>query len=146
MKSSGRSTRATTRSTISPTTFFNTRRIIFNTGVRCRLDLPPELPDHPISTEERHNLFMVVKEALNNVLKHSNATEVQISLSVTGDLLSIRIADNGCGGIPAQATPTGNGLFNMEERLRKIGGKLKIDSKPGLGTIITMETRGTWSK
>ena len=42
-----------------------------DTGVRCRLDLPPELPDQPVSTEVRHNLFMAVKEALNNVLKHA---------------------------------------------------------------------------
>src|ERR1022692_2200213 len=58
-------------------------------------------------------------EALNNVLKHSKATEVQISLSVKGELLHIRIADNGRGGVPAEATATGNGLVNMKERLRQ---------------------------
>ena len=42
-----------------------------DTGVSCRLDVPAQLPDRPVSTEARHNLFMAVKEALNNALKHS---------------------------------------------------------------------------
>ena len=63
-----------------------------NTGVRCRLDVPAELPDDSISTEDRHNLFMAVKEAFNNVLKHSSATEVRVGLTVADDLLTITIA------------------------------------------------------
>lgn len=116
-----------------------------NTPVRCRLDLPPELPDHPISTEQRHNLFMAVKEALNNVLKHSHATEVHISLAVTGDLLTIKVADNGRGGIPPEAGASGNGLVNMKQRLHQLGGRLDIDSKPGSGTTVTLELAGRWS-
>src|SRR5205085_11818414 len=68
-----------------------------NTAVRCRMDLPARLPDLPLSTEERHNLFMAFKEALNNVLKHAGATEVRIGLTLQGVRLIISITGNGCG-------------------------------------------------
>src|SRR5207302_1273551 len=68
-----------------------------HSGVRCRVDLPAGLPDRPISTEERHNLFMAIKEALNNVLKHSQATEVRLSLTLNDGKITIVINDNGRG-------------------------------------------------
>jgi signal transduction histidine kinase/ligand-binding sensor domain-containing protein len=113
-----------------------------NTGVRCRLDFPPRLPDQPVSTEERHNLFMAVKEALNNILKHAGATEVRIGLSVIGSRLSMTIVDNGRGFVPERPPHTGNGLQTMKERLDRIGGQLVLESKPGEGTRIRMEANG----
>jgi ligand-binding sensor domain-containing protein/signal transduction histidine kinase len=116
-----------------------------NTGVRCRLDVPAELPDHSISTEERHNLFMAVKEAFNNVLKHAGATEVRVGLTVAGNLLTIIIADNGRGISPDVTGPAGDGLANMKQRLQQIGGRFAFKSAPGVGTTITLEARGKWS-
>jgi signal transduction histidine kinase len=110
-----------------------------NTNVRCRLDMPAQLPDRPISTEMRHNLFMAVKEALNNVLKHAAATEVRITLAVSPSHLMLTIIDNGRGFVPEQARPAGNGLRNMNTRLEKLGGRLTLESKPDTGTIIRME-------
>jgi ligand-binding sensor domain-containing protein/two-component sensor histidine kinase len=116
-----------------------------NTDVRCRLDVPAELPDYPISTEERHNLFMAVKEAFNNVLKHSAATEVRVGLTVAANLLTITIADNG-KGVPSNLTgPAGDGLVNMKQRLQRIRGRFAFKSAPGLGTTVTLEARGKWS-
>ena len=116
-----------------------------NTDVRCRLDVPAELPDHAISTEERHNLFMAVKEAFNNVLKHSAATEVRVGLTVVGNLLTISIADNGKGVSSNMTGPAGDGLANMKQRLQRIGGRFAFRSTPGQGTTITLEARGKWS-
>jgi len=116
-----------------------------NTGVRCRLDVPAELPDHSISTEERHNLFMAVKEAFNNVLKHAGATEVRVGLTVVGNLLTIIIADNGRGVSPDLTGPAGDGLVNMKQRLQQIGGRFALQSAPGGGTTITLEARGKWN-
>jgi ligand-binding sensor domain-containing protein/two-component sensor histidine kinase len=110
-----------------------------NTGVRCRLDLPARLPDLPVPTEERHNLFMTFKEALNNVLKHAGATEVRIELAVRADKLVISIVDNGCGFTPNGSHSSGNGLSNMKQRLRHIRGALTLESKPGAGTRVEME-------
>jgi ligand-binding sensor domain-containing protein/signal transduction histidine kinase len=112
-----------------------------NTGVRCRLDLPAKMPDHPLSTEERHNLFMAVKEALNNVLKHASASEVRIGLAAQNGSLMIHISDNGCGFALEGDHSNGNGLDNMKERLARIGGRIEFESKPGGGgTRVEMET------
>jgi signal transduction histidine kinase len=110
-----------------------------NTGVRCRMDLPARLPDYPLPTEERHNLFMAVKEALNNVLKHAGATEVRIGLAVEDSRLSISIMDNGRGFAANQVNGGGNGLSNMKQRLQRIGGTMVLESEPGRGTRIRME-------
>jgi ligand-binding sensor domain-containing protein/signal transduction histidine kinase len=110
-----------------------------NTSVRCRLDLPARLPDHPISTELRHNLFMVVKEALNNVLKHSAASEVRVSLNVTERKLTIFITDDGSGFCPSQVQTARNGLANMRQRIDRIDGRLNLESDPGKGTRIRIE-------
>ena len=110
-----------------------------NTGVRCRLDLPARLPDFAISTEQRHNMFMAFKEALNNVLKHANATEVRIGLTVVDGQVTILIADNGRGFSTDQVRSSGNGLDNMKARLERIGGKLVLDTRPAGGTTVRME-------
>ena len=110
-----------------------------NSGVRCRMDVPARLPDHPMSTQQRHNLFMAVKEALNNVLKHAGATEARIGLALTDAKLIITIADDGCGFSADKPQGSGDGLENMKQRLGRIGGQLVLDSLPGGGTRIRME-------
>jgi signal transduction histidine kinase len=110
-----------------------------NTGVRCRMDLPAQLPHYALSTEERHNLFMAVKEALNNVLKHAQATEVRISLAVEDSALRIVVTDNGRGFVLNGSHNGGDGLNNMKERLARIGGRLGLQSKQSSGTRVEME-------
>ena len=110
-----------------------------NSGVRCRMDLPTTLPAHHLSTQQRHNLFLAIKEALNNVLKHASASEVRLGLAVSSDRLTISIVDDGCGFVPDQVGAGGNGLSNMRQRLERIGGRLVLSSRPGAGTSITME-------
>jgi signal transduction histidine kinase len=110
-----------------------------NTVVKCRLDVPTRLPEYPLSTEQRHNLFMAVKEALNNVLKHAQATEVKIGLAVVADKLTIVITDNGRGFVCGEQAAGGNGLENMRQRLQQIRGRLTLESKPGAGTRVEME-------
>jgi len=120
--------------------FHHAQEYFHDTGVRCRLDLPAQLPSHAIGTERRHNLFMAVKEALNNVLKHANATEVSVSLAVDVSLLIITIADNG-RGFSTDTASAGDGLANMKQRLARIGGQLILQSQPGAGTRIRMEVK-----
>ena len=110
-----------------------------DTGVSCRLDVPAQLPDRPVSTEARHNLFMAVKEALNNSLKHAGATEVRVGLGVTDGRMTITVSDNGRGFALSQARGKGDGLENMKHRLEQIGGRLVLESEPGGGTNIRME-------
>ena len=81
------------------------------------------------------SLYRVVQEALQNVVKHSGASEASITFSESFGHMAVRIADNGGGFDPGLARH-GIGLDGMRERLRLIGGTLKIDSKPGGGTRI----------
>jgi signal transduction histidine kinase len=82
---------------------------------------------------------MAFKEALNNILKHAEATEVRVELAIEGEKLQISIVDNGCGFIQNGSPTSGNGLNNMKRRLGRIGGRLKLESQPGSGTKIEME-------
>jgi signal transduction histidine kinase len=104
------------------------------TGIRCRLDVPDEVPSFTLSSEIRHNLFLVIKEALNNVAKHSCASEVWFRLRFTKNVLSIVIDDNGKGFLPEKTNSLGNGLINMEKRVQSIGGCFELQTGRDSGT------------
>lgn len=104
------------------------------TSVDCHLDIPRTLPALPLTAEVRHNLFLATKEALNNVLKHSQARDVWLRLELEHAMLVLTVEDNG-RGFPPERKP-GDGLENMRERLRDIGGQLDIESTPGAGTKV----------
>ena len=107
-------------------------------GIRCRLDLPDDLPPYPLTAEERHNLFLTVKEALNNVVKHAAASQVQFRLALDTTRCTISIEDNGRGFPVGSRRPGGNGLISMKERLAAIGGEFRLDSGHGPGTRIEL--------
>jgi signal transduction histidine kinase len=105
---------------------------------RCRLDLPHDLPDVPLPPELRHNIFLIVKEALTNVLKHSSAREVYLQAKATPNQLEFVVRDDGQGFDPAQAAQEQrNGLSNMRRRAQTIGGTLTVDSSPA-GTQVRL--------
>lgn len=116
-------------------------------GLRCRLELPAQLPDLHLLAEARHNLFLAVKETLNNIVKHAQATEVGFSMSLTSAGFSFVIKDNGRGFVPGSVKPaaaddgrlaSGNGLRNLARRLQSIGGRCEISSEPGRGTTVEL--------
>lgn len=110
-------------------------------GIRCRLDFPDQMPEREVPTDLRHNLFLVVKEALNNVVKHAQATEVFLRLSSTDSHLHIEIEDDGRGFGEAPDAPGADGLRNMRQRMADIGGECRIESRVGGGTKIVVEYR-----
>jgi signal transduction histidine kinase len=106
-------------------------------NIACRLDIPVDLPCIPLDAEKRHELFVVFKEALNNVIKHAGASEVRIVLKWQDHAVWLEIADNGRGFNPADATNSkGNGLLNMRTRLQRVGGRVEVKSEPGQGTRV----------
>ena len=110
-----------------------------NTSTRCRIDLPDDVPAIPLSSEVRHNVFLVIKEALNNSLKHSCARNVGIRCAVESECLRIELNDDGSGFDLARATSSsGNGLENMRRRIEDLGGMFSLQTKPGTGTQIAM--------
>lgn len=106
--------------------------------IRCRAELPPSPPERIISTEARHNLFLAVKEALNNVVRHAHANEVQLNATVTDEALTLTIRDNGQGFEQTPDNSTEDGLRNMRQRMEEIGGRFSVESKPGVGTSVSL--------
>jgi ligand-binding sensor domain-containing protein/signal transduction histidine kinase len=113
------------------------------TNVRCRLEMPMDLPPYLLPSEFRHGLFLVIKEALNNSLKHARASEVRIRVSETGSGAEIVMTDDGRGFEldQAGAESRGHGLQNMRERIESLGGRFQIDSGLGRGTKVTIRIR-----
>jgi signal transduction histidine kinase len=109
-------------------------------NTRCRLDLPNNLPPWPLPPDIRHNIFLIVKEALTNALKHSGAREVQVQLKISGKTLEILVQDDGKGFDPASlADERRNGLRNMRRRAEAIGGKLELQSTPGTAVKLLVD-------
>lgn len=108
-----------------------------NSGIRCWIRVPENPGDTPIGPEVRHHLFMAAREAMNNCLKHSGATEIRLSIARTDGWLTIILADNGTGFSPDQAAQRHrNGLKNLTERMGAAGGLATVESGPG-GTSVT---------
>jgi len=108
-------------------------------NIRCRLEVPLQLPHWPITADMRHNVFLAFKEALHNFVKHSGANEVSIFLATQEAGFTLAVRDNGRGFDPATVSSRpgrGNGLVNMRQRLEKIAGRCEIQSAPGAGTEI----------
>jgi ligand-binding sensor domain-containing protein/signal transduction histidine kinase len=116
--------------------------------IRCRLDVPVNLPAWALTSEVRHNVFLAFKEALHNVLQHAQATEVRVSLELQSGGFKLSIADNGCGFDTAAAKfnsmprlegarlSVGNGVYNMRKRLEEVGGRCEWETAPGEGTRV----------
>ena len=89
----------------------------------------------------RHNIFLVVKEALTNALKHGHAREVRVQAKASAQALEIVVQDDG-QGFEAQALPPKpgkrQGLGNMRRRAEDMGGTLTVESAPGKGTTVRL--------
>ncbi len=103
-------------------------------GLRVRLDLPADLPPCPLSAERRHELFLIIKECFNNIVRHAAATEARLALSATEGCLRLTIADDGGGLAPGAPTAGQDGLDNARRRIERLGGTLRIRSEAERGT------------
>jgi signal transduction histidine kinase len=90
----------------------------------------------------RKNVFMIYREALHNIMKHSNATQVRIEVIGKRKLFELIISDNG-SGFETKGLNRGEGLTNMRKRAEKIGARLFINSSNGTGTTVSLVTRTT---
>ncbi len=127
-------------------------------GLRCRLDLPFDVPVCEVSAAARHQLLMILKEALTNVVKHARASEVHFGVQAEESALQITVADNGRGVVldavqppgedaPSGADPTngsrdalrpGHGLANMRQRAGSLGGTFGLTRGAKGGTLVTV--------
>lgn len=104
-----------------------------HTIVSCRFKVPVAFPQITLQGRVRHDLLMAVKETLNNVARHAQATEVEFRMAIVGGNLEIEIADNGKG---FEGDTDGHGLKNLSARLLKSGGTCTVESRVGGGTSV----------
>ncbi|MCG3150106.1 MAG: hypothetical protein PCFJNLEI_03577 [Verrucomicrobiae bacterium] len=111
-------------------------------GIACRLDFPRDPPVLSIPANFRHQLWLAVKEALHNIVKHAGATEVQLRVDFLRGELCVTIQDNGVGFSESSAvSASGDGLANLELRLQEIGGQVQRASAPEQGTRLRLTAR-----
>jgi signal transduction histidine kinase len=107
--------------------------------IRCLQDVPTDWEPLPVQAQTRHELFLAFKEALQNVVKHAQATEVLLTLRLHHRLLEVRVEDNGRGLPPEIRGSQKDGLGNMSARLAKIGGICQVTQRPGGGTSVILQ-------
>jgi len=107
-------------------------------GIVCRFDIPVEFPEISLDGNLRHDLFLAVKEALHNIVRHAQASEVQFGMTLAGGVLEIVIADNG-KGFETTVEHDGHGVKNLSDRLEKLGGTCRIESQTGAGTTVRFQ-------
>jgi ligand-binding sensor domain-containing protein/signal transduction histidine kinase len=105
--------------------------------IHCRFEYPDSFPSAKLSPDIRRNIFLVAKEAANNIIKHAGASEVLVRVSCENETLSITIEDNGKGVPSRNLSAFGNGLKNMQRRMEEIGGTFVIATSDGNGTRIS---------
>lgn len=103
--------------------------------IRCDVKLPEEIPDLPVTGNKRRSVFLLVKEALNNIAKHAQATTVNVFISIS-EKLHIEISDNGRGVDLTQLKAGSHGLSNMRKRVDNLNGWLSIVNKNGTTVVI----------
>jgi signal transduction histidine kinase len=109
-----------------------------HTNIDCRFKVPVSFPPVTLEGRLRHELLMAVKEGLNNIVRHSEATEVEFRMTLADGCLEIAIADNG-KGIEDETGSEGRGLKNLSARLGKMGGNCTVKSRLGGGTIVKFD-------
>ena len=108
--------------------------------VKVSINIQDDFPSTTISKEVQRNIFLVMKEALNNIVKHAHATEIKMTAQFTDSKIKIEIADNGNGFENSKIKTASNGLRNMNERITSIAGIINISSTNS-GTQIKIEVR-----
>jgi len=106
--------------------------------IQVAFDFPDDVPASPMSSEMRRNLFLTIKEALHNVVKHSGAASVKLVLKIVEKSVFISIKDTGAGFDTGITKTGGNGLHNMQRRVEDCGGQYRLNSEPGMGTLIEL--------
>jgi signal transduction histidine kinase/ligand-binding sensor domain-containing protein len=107
-----------------------------NMPLDVQLDFPDQVPPMRISREAQRNIFLTVKEAVNNSIKHADAGGIKILLSLCAGRMNICVVDNGRGFDMGHLKGSGNGLRNMRQRIESIGGHFAVSSAPSASTRI----------
>ncbi|HUI65483.1 MAG TPA: two-component regulator propeller domain-containing protein [Bacteroidota bacterium] len=111
-------------------------------NIQFDLSMGDELGDLKMSLEDRRQFYLIAKEAITNIVKHSNCSRAEVALAVNKKELVLSIRDNG-QGFNGIGRSNGNGLLNMQDRAAAMGGHLSVESRNGEGTAIFLHSKIT---
>ncbi len=114
-------------------------RFLEATPIQGQFDFPEAVPDRIVTGLFRRHLLLLVKEGLQNVIKHAGAHHVRLRLALPGERLELTISDDGRGLADAEGSARGNGLPNMRYRVSELNGSFDLRSAPGQGTEIRID-------
>jgi signal transduction histidine kinase len=106
--------------------------------MQVKIALPEKFADIHLPVENRRNIYLFCKEAINNAVKYSNATLLELTVKETNNNLEFSVSDNG-KGFDAVLVRRGNGLENMQKRADEIGAKLVLQSKENEGASVSLQ-------
>ncbi len=117
-------------------------QLMENSGMSFRAEFPPESQESAVHPEVKRNIYLVMKEALHNVVKYSGATQVSVTFRTDNGHFFLEVADNGKGfDVPSlndsENRKSGNGLINMKQRMAQHGNACEISAEPGKGCTVT---------
>ncbi|HET9279010.1 MAG TPA: two-component regulator propeller domain-containing protein [Flavitalea sp.] len=104
-------------------------------NIQCIYWIDKDVDKRLVNIEARKNVLLIVKEAMNNIAKYSEATEAMVKLEFRNKSLRLEIADNG-RGFNEGSNRSGNGLHNMRKRSESLGGSFELSSEKSKGTIL----------
>jgi len=107
-------------------------------NIKFSLNEPDDMDDIRLGANIRREVFLIFKESINNMVRHSGCTEATIKFQITDGRLALEVRDNGKGFDPSQ-DGEGHGLMSMRARAKDIGGKLEIISNINSGTTVSLE-------
>jgi signal transduction histidine kinase len=113
-------------------------KFLADTPLKYTIDFPDTGTKDAINPELKRNLFLVLKEALNNAIKYSAGTIVEVTFELKENRYTLSIRDNGIGIAEGVVHGGGNGMVNMRKRMESVKGTIEINSGPGLGTYILL--------
>ena len=111
---------------------------VLGAGIELDFQIPEEWGDMRLQPDVRREVFLIFKEGINNIVKHSACTHVQIRVIPEGSRLVMELEDDGEGFQPEESDGQGHGLASMAERARRLGGNLEVRSVPGKGTLLKL--------
>lgn len=114
------------------------QRFLNLAGIACRLRVAETFPAAPLDSRLRHGVFLAFKEALNNAVRHSGASQILIELGIVDNQLKIVVEDNGQGFDLSDGRPGSDGIASMKGRIKKLGGRCEIRSQTEKGTTVEL--------
>jgi ligand-binding sensor domain-containing protein/signal transduction histidine kinase len=119
-------------------------RLLEAKGIAWYFQVPSEPEKVKLAPEERRHLFLILKEAINNIARHAHCTSASLKITAADHRLEIRVEDNGCGFIPLPPAGAckdgsqGNGLNNMRLRAAQLNAQISLESAPNRGTKLKL--------